>query len=99
MIPGFEQSIIGMKQGEQKTFTLSPAQAYGEWDSSLVTEINKTLLAEMIGAELYVGMELYTNDYRPVTIIDIGDVNATLDLNNPLAGKELTFTVKVLSIE
>lgn len=30
LIPGFEKSIIGMKENEEKTFTVAPADGYGE---------------------------------------------------------------------
>lgn len=97
MLPDFEEAIIGMNIGEEKTFTLSPSQAYGERNSELIVELNKTIISEMIGEELFVGMQLYS-DTGTATVIGIDEVNATLDLNHPLAGMELTFTVKLLSI-
>jgi len=33
------------------------------------------------------------------TIVDINDTNVTLDFNSPLAGKNLTFDVEVVSID
>jgi peptidylprolyl isomerase len=42
VIIGFEDAIIGMAAGENKTVTIPPEQAYGKWDSSLVERINRT---------------------------------------------------------
>jgi len=30
VIPGFDNGVLGMKTGEEKTFTVSPADGYGE---------------------------------------------------------------------
>jgi len=35
----------------------------------------------------------------PGTIIDITENSITIDLNHPLAGKDLTFNIKVVGIE
>jgi FKBP-type peptidyl-prolyl cis-trans isomerase 2 len=29
VIPGFDKGVLGMKEGEEKTFTVSPADGYG----------------------------------------------------------------------
>jgi len=42
VIIGFEDAIIGMAAGENKTVTIPPEQAYGSWDSSMVERMNRT---------------------------------------------------------
>jgi len=34
----------------------------------------------------------------PVKIVDVADETAAIDANHPLAGKELTFTIKLVEI-
>jgi len=98
MIPGFEAEIIGMRVGEEKTFTLTPSQAYGERLDELIVEFNKSELTNMVGSDLEPGMVLYGANGMTAIVVSVGEVNATLDLNHPLAGMSLIFEVKVLSI-
>jgi len=42
LIPGFENALIGMKVGEEKTVTVPPEQAYGEIDEQMVINVNRT---------------------------------------------------------
>ena len=98
MIPGFEAAVIGMSVGQEKTFTLSSSEAYGEPLSELIIEYNRTELETSLGAEATEGMTLMTTSGAQATIVRVGDVNVTVDFNHPLVGKELTFTIKILSI-
>jgi FKBP-type peptidyl-prolyl cis-trans isomerase 2 len=41
VIDGFDNAVSGMKVGEKKTFTLQPADAYGEYDETLIERIPK----------------------------------------------------------
>ena len=36
MIKGFDKGVIGMKVGDEKTITLPPEEAYGEYDKSKI---------------------------------------------------------------
>lgn len=97
MISGFENALIGMSVGEEKTFTLNPSEAYGERSNELIAEVNKSLITDQIGEELEAGMMLYSES-GIVTVLEVGEENVTLDLNHPLAGRELTFRVMILSV-
>ena len=44
MIKGFDAAVIGMKEGEEKTVTLAPEEAYGERNEELVTTFSKAEL-------------------------------------------------------
>lgn len=97
MITGFDKAVIGMRLGEEKKFTLKPEEAYGSRLDELTMSMNKTELSDMIGQEPYLGMVLYSAS-GSVTVIGLNEENVTLDLNHPLAGKELTFDIKILKI-
>ena len=56
VIPGFEKGVEGMEVGEEKEFTIEPADAYGERNEDLKKEIPKSQLPE--GPEPQVGMAL-----------------------------------------
>ena len=100
LIKGFERAIIGMKSGETKTVTLAPEDAYGPTNP----EAFSTVQREQFPAD-YVFVEGSpvqgaTEDGRPIfaTIASFTDTDVTLDLNHPLAGKELNFDIELTNI-
>ena len=98
MIPGFEKAVLEMKEGEEKTVTIPSSEAYGEYREDLT----QTLPIEQFeGIELKKGMTLYgqgpDGQTIAVTVKDFDDKNVTIDYNHPLAGEDLTFTIKLLS--
>lgn len=99
ILPGFEQAIVGMEVGETSTFTLSPAEAYGE----RVEQTQEVPIEEFGDEQPEVGMPLTLIDpetQQPVTatILEVGEEMVTLDMNHPLAGEELTFEVELLDV-
>lgn len=95
IIAGFEQAVIGMKAGEKKTFTLAADQAYGQRNEELVFEIGKDELPADIVPET--GMMLQTSQ-GIITIVEVTETTVKMDANNPLAGKELTFSIELVEI-
>jgi FKBP-type peptidyl-prolyl cis-trans isomerase 2 len=101
VIKGFDEAVMGMKVGEEKKFTLSPAEAYGEPDPKRFQQVpRKNLPADQ---EPKVGMMLVVGSPEGrkmrATISEVTDETVTLNLNHPLAGKELTFAIKLTKIE
>lgn len=100
VIPGFEQAVDGMSIGETKTVKIAAAQAYGEHDEAMVMEVDRSEFP----ADLYpeVGDQLQMTqpdgDSFVVSVTKADEKCVTLDANHPLAGKDLTFDIKVESI-
>lgn len=99
-IDSFEDKLIGMRPGETKTFTLSPEEAFGEYRTDLIGTVERSWLPE--GVEPKVGKQVET-EYggTPVvaTITNFDETSITLDANHPLAGRTLTFDIKLMAIE
>jgi peptidylprolyl isomerase len=100
VIPGFEKAVIGMKVGDSKTVTILAADAYGPRNEGLVQVVPKTQLPA--GSDPKVGMQLQGSNPNGsstvFTIIKVDDMTVTLDGNSALAGKDLTFDIKLLDI-
>ncbi len=100
VIPGFDQAVEGMALNEDKKVTISADNAYGQRNEKLVGEFPRTSLPE--GFVPKIGMIITLNDKDgrafPATILSIAEQNITIDLNHPLSGKDLTFTIKIVSI-
>ena len=100
LIPGFENAVKDMDVDEEKTVTIKADEAYGQPKDEFIQEFPKDSLPEEIPAEEGQQLQLQDQNGRaiPATIIDVDDENITIDMNHPLAGKDLTFEIKVVSI-
>jgi len=100
LIPGFESAVIGMAVNETRTCNIPCDEAYGEKNPEMVQQVPKSQLPEDLKAEI--GMQLMSSmpdgSEFPVMVIDVTDENITVDANHPLAGQDLTFEIKVVSI-
>lgn len=101
VIPGFEEAVKGMEQGEEKEVTLPKEEAYGEHHEQLVKQVPKEQVPE--GMELkegaMLGVTLPDGRQIPAKILEVGDKEVKIDLNHPLAGKTLKFKIKVVEIK
>ncbi|MGM0770751.1 MAG: FKBP-type peptidyl-prolyl cis-trans isomerase [Halobacteriota archaeon] len=97
MIKGFDDGVIGMEIGEERTITIPAAEAYGEYNEELVQPIEIGKLKEM-GIEPEVGMALYTQQGQ-VSVAKMNDTHAFIDYNHQLAGKTLVIKINLLSVE
>lgn len=96
MIKGFDNAVIGMALNEEKTVTLQPSEAYGETSQAKIVEIPKENIAD--ANQLEVGMSV-TNSQGVNGIVKAIKANSVIiDFNHQLAGKQLTFWIKVVSI-
>jgi len=100
VVPGFDAAVAGMAVGESKTFTIGPDEAYGPIHSEAVQQIPLSAFAP--GMELTEGRVIQGHgpNGQPMmaTIVKTEGDMVTVDMNHPLAGKNLTFEVEVVSI-
>ena len=101
LIPGLEEAVIGMRPGEKKIKKVEPDQAFGPHKDEYVFKIDRYCIPPKIKPE--VGMELDMG--RPedpqktrVRIIELTKSEVTMDMNHPLAGKDLVFDIELLSL-
>jgi FKBP-type peptidyl-prolyl cis-trans isomerase 2 len=101
LIVGLEKQLEGMKAGEEKKVVVSPEEGYGVVDPKLVREFEKSKFpADMAPVKgMVVEMQDPQGQPYPATISEVKDTMVMLDFNHPLAGKTLTFDVKIVSIE
>jgi FKBP-type peptidyl-prolyl cis-trans isomerase 2 len=100
VIPGFEQALAEMVEGESRTVHIPPDQAYGEHQPELVQQVDRAQIPAEI--ELAVGVQLQAQGpegqvFRLV-VTELAERSVTLDGNHPLAGKALTFELELVEI-
>lgn len=100
IIPGLERQLVGLRVGDTKEITVSPEEGYGKVDPAAVIEVAKNQLPSdttpVVGMFLR-GMNPDGQSFR-ARITEIKKDTVMLDLNHPLAGKTLTFKVKITEI-
>jgi peptidylprolyl isomerase len=100
VIPGFEAAVVGMSLGESKEIKIPMDEAYGPHQDELVGVVELSRLPEGVIPELGGQLEVTGEDGEafPVLITDITDTDVTLDANHPLAGRDLTFDIRLIEI-
>jgi FKBP-type peptidyl-prolyl cis-trans isomerase SlyD len=100
IIPGLESELTGLKVGNEKHVTIKPENAYGPVDPRAFQEIEKEKLPP---EALKVGTMLTARgpggQSMPVRVHEIKEKTVIMDFNHPLAGKTLTFDVKITDIK
>jgi len=99
IIPALEKGMLGMKVGDKRTIQVKAADAYGEYDKTAVQRMPRGQLPKDI--DLKVGGQYQFNSPAGpilVTVTAMDTASVTLDFNHPLAGKDLTFEVTIVTI-
>lgn len=100
VIKGFEDAIVGLEVGQSKKVTIPADQAYGEHRAELSQKVPRDKLPQdqepkvgmMLGIKSPDGMQF------PARITEVTPDHVTLDLNHPLAGKNLVFEIELVEI-
>ncbi len=99
ILKAIESQLLGMEPNEEKDFILDPESCYGPYRDELVREIPKNVFPE----DVEKGQVYRTSDQdgNPLIFIikDVTDETVVADFNHPLAGKSLSFHVKIASVE
>src|SRR5574337_753608 len=100
IIPGFEKALNGLRVGDTKHVVVKPDEAYGPIRPEAFVEVPKERIPEKlqtVGAHLVAQGQ--NGQTRHAFVKEIKEKTIVLDTNHPLAGKALTFDVKVMGIE
>jgi FKBP-type peptidyl-prolyl cis-trans isomerase SlyD len=100
IIPGLEKELSGMKVGEEKKIQVKPEDGYGPVNPDAFQEVPKDKLPP---EALKVGAMLMAQGPQgqgiPVRVHEIKDTTVIMDFNHPMAGKTLSFDVKISEIK
>lgn len=100
IIPGLEKELAGMAVGGEKKVTVKPEDGYGPIDPRAFQEVPKDKLPP---AALKVGTMLMAQSPQgqgiPARVHEIKENTVIMDFNHPLAGKTLSFDIKITDIK
>ena len=100
LIPKFEAAVIGLEPGQSVTITIPADDAYGQRAEEMVAVIERSEIPADINPEPGQQMEVILEDGSPLPVLvtEVTDTNITLDGNHPLAGRDLTFAIRLIEI-
>jgi len=100
IIKGFDEAVVGMEKDQEKEFKLTPADAYGKPNPELKKKVPSDKLPPDQEPKEGMVLALGTPDGKkiPARIIEVDDKEVTIDLNHPLAGKNLIFKIKIIEV-
>jgi len=93
VLPGLDKGLESMKVGESKRFKLKPAEAFGERSFKLIKLVPMREFRKQ-NVNPFPGMVLEIEG-RPARIQSVSSGRVRVDFNHPLAGKEVTYELKV----
>lgn len=100
IIPGLEHELYDMQVGESKNITVPPKEGYGETDDTAFMDVPREAFPANVPLEKGTELELRDQGGHPVyaRIDTVTGENIRLNMNHPLAGKELNFDVKIAGV-
>ncbi len=101
LLPGFEQALMGLGEGDEGEFSIPPEQGFGQPNPTNIQTIERSAFDPSIALEegLMVSFADAQNTELPGVIRSVSDTEVEVDFNHPLAGRTILFTVKIIAIE
>jgi FKBP-type peptidyl-prolyl cis-trans isomerase SlpA len=104
LAPFLENLLLGLPEGTERTFVLTPEEAFGERNPDLIQKLSRSTLKEnsQLGEEYRIGDLVEFNapggGRFAGVLLEIDDEDAVFDFNHPLAGQTLRFEVRIIGI-
>ncbi len=100
MLPKFEENLAGMQEGNEYGFELSAADGYGEIDPGAYADLPRDMFKDMEMPSVGDVIPLQDNNGNRFRagVTAIHDNTISVDLNHPMAGKNLIFSGKILKV-
>lgn len=100
MLPKFEEHLSGLNAGDEYGFELTAADGYGEIDPGAFADLPKDMFKDVDVPNVGDVIPLQDNqgNHFRAGVTAVNDDTVSVDLNHPMAGKNLIFSGKVLSV-
>ena len=100
IIPGLEKALIGRIAGDSAKVVVEPEDAYGPVKDDLFQEVPNSQFPS--DADVKAGMAFEAQGPNGPFMITVAKINdndtVTVDLNHPMAGKQMHFDVNVVEV-
>ena len=100
IVPGLEKALMGRAAGDSAKLVVEPEDAYGPVKDDMFKDIPKSQFPSEV--DIQPGMAFEAQGPRGPFMISVAKINddetVTVDLNHPMAGKQLHFDVNVVEV-
>lgn len=101
MAEGLELALIGLREGDEQTIDIGPDLAFGYVDETLFRALPRVEFDPDL--ELAPGLIIeFANadgETLPGTILEHNEDEVRVDLNHPLAGQTVRYSVKIVAVD
>lgn len=99
--PGLEGLLAGLRTGDRARFSLAPGQAFGDRDPGNVHPMPREEFPPELALEegAVVSFSTPGGDEVLGTVLEVGEETVRLDFNHPLAGRQLSVDVEIVSVD
>ena len=101
VIKGFDDAVVGMRDGDIRSVNITPDRAYGPRHPDLMVDVRRAELPPGLDPEVGQQFEVQQDGGGQPLIVRVAamtDTTLTLDGNHPLAGETLTFRIEFVKI-
>jgi FKBP-type peptidyl-prolyl cis-trans isomerase 2 len=100
LIPGFEEAVIGMQPGDTREVLVPPEKGFGPWRPDRIYRFDRHRVPSEIDLRVGRRLQLELDPRLPLAaeVLDVADDVITVDANHALAGKQLTFEIRLVEI-
>lgn len=100
VIPGFDNAVVGMNEGDKKSVEVSAEEAYGNRRDDLLVSVDRKEFPNDLEPQVGQRLQAKTSEGNTtvVKVAKVEDDSVTLDANHPLAGEKLAFDIELVQI-
>ncbi len=100
MAEGLELALLGLRTGDEQTIDIGPDLAFGHIDETMFHALPRSEFDPDLELQEGLIIEFSTPEGNslPGTIIAYNDNEVRFDLNHPLAGQTVRYSVKILDV-
>jgi peptidylprolyl isomerase len=98
----FDNAVTGMWVNQEKTVNITADRAYGAYNPDLVMVLNRSIFPanlSLVPGTMYSITRTTDNANVYVRLINATSTTVTVDANHELAGQNLTYMIKLASID
>lgn len=100
MLPKFEEHLAGLNAGDEYSFELTAEDGYGAIDPGAFADLPKEMFKEVdlpVVGDIIPLQDNEGNHFR-AGVTGVHEDSISVDLNHPMAGKNLIFSGKILTV-
>lgn len=100
IVRGLEQALYGLQVGESREVVVSPQDGFGLEDTDAIADVPRDEFPDDFPLQPGVELQLTNKegDDLEAYIVSVSKKTVRLNFNHPLAGKELSFSIRIAGV-